>query len=502
MVNLSRLLLLNARRMASLAFSALLVGANSTAAAPKAVVPLPGKPVLNLGQYDLAALGYVVEEDLLSGVATSYQSVGELTEDGSWKAAPAGSAPFTTRLVVVRPSDPAKFNGTVVVEWLNVTGGGDWAPDWSATHRALLRNGFAWVGVSVQKVGIEGTAALAFGGLKPLKVLDPKRYADLSHPGDAFAYDIYSQAGRAVRGVGGANPLGPLKVKRVLASGESQSASYLTTYINAIDPIAKVYDGFLIHSRNRTSAEIEGTYVSASARKIPKVVRFRSDLRVPVLCVITELDLTNFFPARQPDTDRLRTWEIAGASHVDVYMASATNIDSGQESMEALAAAFAPSQDMMGDHVAKPMNAAPQHHYVMNAAIVALDHWVKDERTPAHGQLIEVAPDQDSKPLASLKRDANGNAVGGIRTPWLEVPTETLSGPGNSGPPIAILIGTTEPFDSAKLKSLYPGGKIEYLKKFGASLQQSIDDGFILSDDASEIMRLAEIMYPSNAPGQ
>jgi hypothetical protein len=339
------------------------------------VVPLPGRPLLNLGQYDLAALSFVVEEDLLSGVATSYQSVDEQTEDGQWKAAPAGRSPFITRLVVVRPSDPAKLNGTVVVEWLNVTGGGDWAPSWSAVHRVFLRKGFAWVGVSVQKLGIEGTATFGFGSLKPLKVLDPKWYADLPHPGDAFAYDIYSQAGRAVRGVDGTNLLGPLKVKRVLASAESQSASYLTTYVNAIDPSVKVYDGFLIHSRNRTSAEIEGTYVGAPNRKIPKVVRFRNDLRVPVLCPVTELDLTNFFPA-------------------------------------------------------------------------------------------------------------------------------TLSGLGKSGPRVAILIGTPEPFDSAKLTPLYPGGKIEYLKGFGTSLQQSIDAGFILSDDASEILRLAEIMYPSNAPGQ
>jgi hypothetical protein len=488
--------------MVLLSLAGLSVVAVTLAGEAKTVVPLPGRPLLNLGQYDLAALGYVVEEELLSGVATSYQAVDELAEDGRWKAAPAGSSPFTTRAVVVRPSDPAKFNGTVVVEWLNVTGGGDWAPDWSAAHRVILREGFAWIGVTVQKLGIEGTANFGFGGLRPLKVLDPKRYAELSHPGDAFAYDIYSQAGRAARGVDGSNLLGTLKAKRVLATGESQSASYLTTYVNAIDPIAKVYDGFLIHSRNRTSAEIEGTYVGATARKIPKIVRFRSDLRVPVLCVITELDLTNFFPARQPDTDKLRTWEISGASHVDVYMASTTNIDSGQESIESLAAAFAPSQDMMGEHVAKWMNAAPQHHYVMNAAVVALDRWVKDGKAPAHAPLIEVMPDQESKPMVLLKRDANGNAEGGIRTPWLEVPTETLSGLGNSGPPIAILIGTTDPFDSAKLKALYPGGKTQYLSKFAASLQQSTDAGFILADDASEILRLAELMYPSGAPSQ
>ena len=44
-----------------------------------------------------------------------------------------------------------KFNGTVVVEWLNVSGGVDAAPDWTFAHTELIREGYAWVGVSAQK---------------------------------------------------------------------------------------------------------------------------------------------------------------------------------------------------------------------------------------------------------------------------------------------------------------------------------------------------------------
>jgi hypothetical protein len=491
-------------RYACLLLAVIALAAASATAVGEQATLIQGKAVLNLGQFDLAQMGYVTEEFFLSGNATSYEAGGDLGEGGRWQAIANGSAPFTTRLICVMPSSPSKFNGSVVVEWLNVTTGGDWAPDWLATHRELLRKGFAWVGVSAQRAGIDAgvtpARGMSFGG-KPLKVQDPVRYAKLSHPGDAFAYDMFSQAGRAIRGGGDSSLLRPLKPKRLLAVGESQSASFLTTYVNAIDPIAKIYDGFLIHSRNRTSAEIDGTYVGATERKVPKVVNFRADLRTPILTVITELDLTNYFPARQPDTDRLRTWEIPGASHVDEYLANTANVDSGEESIEALAAAFAPSQEFMGGHVAKPMNAAPQHHYVMNAAIAALDRWVKDGKSPAHGPRIAVIPNQDPISSITLQRDANGNSEGGIRTPWMDVPTATLSGLGNSGALAAVLVGTTVPFDRAKLDALYPAGKVEYLKKFAAALRESIDAGFILHDDEREILALASVTYPVNVGG-
>ena len=115
---------------------------------------------------------------------------------------------------------PARWNGSVVVEWFNVSGGLDAAPDWDFTHRHLMRAGFAWVGVSAQRVGIEGGGFAAMS--LPLKTVNAERYGSLSHPGDAFAFDIFSQAGRAVRD---GRLLGGLAPRRVLAIGESQSAA-------------------------------------------------------------------------------------------------------------------------------------------------------------------------------------------------------------------------------------------------------------------------------------
>src|SRR5579864_2684327 len=118
--------------------------------------PIAGAPVLQLGQYNLGALGYVVEEFFLTGTAASYELAGERSNDGRWEARSAATAPFTTRLVACRPGNAARFNGTVVVEWLNVSGGLDAPPNWYMIHRHLLREGMAWVGVSAQIVGIKG----------------------------------------------------------------------------------------------------------------------------------------------------------------------------------------------------------------------------------------------------------------------------------------------------------------------------------------------------------
>src|SRR5262249_18303471 len=118
------------------------------------------------------------------------------------------------RILVYRPTDAKKFGGTVIVEWLNVSGGVDANPDWTQTHVEIIREGAAGVGVSAQYVGVEGGGGLVGLGISlPLKAVKPARYGSLDHPGDGFSYDMFSQAAQAVRTPSGPNPLGDLKPK-------------------------------------------------------------------------------------------------------------------------------------------------------------------------------------------------------------------------------------------------------------------------------------------------
>ena len=462
------------------------------------IASMPGKPFLILGAFDGPRLGYTEEEFAVSGDASSYRLKGDAGLDGRWKVAPSGSAPYTTRIVVVRPSDPAKFNGTVVVEWLNVSGGVDVPVEWVTAHRELTRSGFAYVAVSAQVVGVEGGPNLSGGRGMPLKTIDPARYGKLSHPGDAYAYDIFSQVGRLLKGPGGGGVLGPLKAKHVIAVGESQSAIYLTTYVNAVDPVAKVYDGFLVHSRFGVAPLFDGADAVKGPAGWPAPVKYRSDLRVPVLTLITETDLLGtpttrkgYLAARRPDSAHLRVWEIAGTAHADNYLYSVGMMDSGTAPIEKLAEAYAPTRNFRGTELAEAINSAPQHHYVTEAALARLDQWVRTGKAPPNAQPMEVEAGDHPK----LVEDVQGNTLGGVRSPWVDAPTARLSGSRSPGPAAAELVGSTQPFDKAKLDGLYPGGRRVYLEKFEASLSSAIAAGFILPADREEILGLARASY-------
>jgi len=169
---------------------------------------------------DISALGYVEEEYFLTGVARRYRPLGAPGLDGRWSVEPAGEAPFTTRLLVQKPRDTGVFNGTVFVEWANVSSGYDVLPH---DLPALLENGCVYAAVSAQYLSVHGHD----GDSKGLTSWDPQRYGSLSHPGDSFSYDIYSQAASALsphRPSGPVDPLEGLQVQRLIAVGASQSS--------------------------------------------------------------------------------------------------------------------------------------------------------------------------------------------------------------------------------------------------------------------------------------
>jgi hypothetical protein len=292
--------------------------------------------------------------------------------------------------------------------------------------------------------------------------------------------------------------MGPLKPERVIAMGESQSANFLTTYVNAVDRQVAVYDGFFIHSRFGVSAGLEG--VGGDDLGVPAAVRFRPDLRAPVLALITETDLIGarlpgYCAARRPDDAHLRVWELAGAAHADGYFFTGALTDNGALGAEQLAAVFWPAHTVPGGPLARPYNPGVPHHYVTQAAIAALDRWLRTGRPPASTPPIALAPPAQSGAKPGLRTGVHGIASGGIRTPWTEVPTMLLSGVGNAGPFLAKLVGIGEPFDRATLARLYPGGKDDYLRRFTAALDEAIAAGHLLPEDRAEILAIAAINY-------
>lgn len=435
------------------------------------VTPIPGKPNLLLGAYDLATVGYGAEEFFVSGTARSYSDTVASEED------------YTTRIVVMSPEDAAKSNGTVIVEWLNVSGGIDAPAVWFMAHREIARSGYTYVAVSVQQVGIEGGASLV-GAEMSLKAQDPQRYRELHHPGDPFAYDIFTQIGRLIR----EGAVGRLHPETILAVGESQSAMFLTAYVNDVDPDAAVFDGFLVHSRFGSAASLDGNSALDESRPVP----FREDLRVPVLTVLTETDvvdgnLPGYHRARRPDAANFRAWEIPGTSHADNYTIRVGFIDNGSAPLADIVSAYTPTDKLMGKNLSYFINFAPQHHYVLQAAVASLTHWVRAGEAPTSIPPLELTEGGQVR----FVLDANGIAVGGVRTPWVDVPIARTSGLAPNESPMSFLFGSGEPFDATKLRELYPGGSAEYLQLFAAALDRAIQMGVIVPADRAEILEIS-----------
>jgi hypothetical protein len=443
-----------------------------------------GRAVLGPGGIDLAAVGYQEQEYFLSGDAASYVADGPLASDGRWNVAKGTTAPYTTRVVVRRPIDPAAFDGTVFVEWLNVSGGLDASPDWTYAHVELIRSGAAWVGVSAQSVGIVG-GGNSLGAALALKNADPARYAALSHPGDDYSYDMFSQAGAAVWAEPG-QVLAGLEPQRVLAIGESQSAFRLSTYVNAVAPTAGVYNGYLIHSRAAIGAPL------ATGTQMPDPTLTRTDLDVPVLTFSSETDLVGdrlgYARARQPDTEVFRSWEVPGTAHADAYNLGIGDRDdgSGAADAELFAAMQVPPASVYGGIITcgSPINTGP-HTYVLRSAVAALDTWVRTGRAPGSMPQVELAAD------GSISRDADGNALGGIRTPQLDVPVAALSGTGQTGSSFCALFGTTAPLPAAALQAAHDTHE-QFVAAWTDALTTAVDSGAVLPADATNLRQVVQ----------
>ncbi len=458
-----------------LALVAALLFSATPAGAATASGPVPGDPGAagpSITTFDPAAVGYTRSEFFLSGTATAYAPapLTTLGSDGQWSVVPSGvTAPFTTRLTIMRPSDPRKFDGTVIVEWLNVTNQSDSGPDWLAAHNEIIREGHAWVGVTAQAIGVNAAKALA-----------PARYASLTHPGDSFSYDIFTQAGDAVRD--DRTILGGSKSKKLIAAGESQSAGRMVTYIDAIHPLEHTYDGYLVHSRNIAGSALSQAPQAAIPAPSPTLIR--SDLDVPVFTVQAEDDVPKYFAARQPDTKKLRTWEMAGTSHADQYTLGVGQPDTGNGAAadQMFARMLNPTNDPLPGILPpcpSPVNAGP-HHWLLQAAVHHLVAWVERGTAPPKAPRIQY----DGTAYAL---DANGNVLGGVRSPQVDAPVATLRGPGNEGGTgFCRLFGVTTPFSEAKLDTLYRSHPQFVLKWTKANLD-AVKNGYLLLPDAVEL---------------
>ena len=254
--------------------------------------------------FDLKAYGFTEQEFLIEGKANSYDVNMSLADLGKYlNTFPmTGDAkvvstdnPYRTRMMVYRPTDPGKFNGTVIVEWVNATNTWDTPIHWFEQKNMILRDGYAYAWISNQDMTVSGANGL--------KAWSPKLYdsLDVTNGGkfaaEELSWDIFSQAAKAIRT--DTKVLGGLAVRKVLAVGESQSAMRVSIYLNSHHPLTgNIYDGALVTNSG---------------------VAQRTDLAIPIIKILTETEMaqaaTNETTVLQPDTPKYKTWFVTGSTH-------------------------------------------------------------------------------------------------------------------------------------------------------------------------------------------
>ena len=349
---------------------------------------------------------------------------------------------------------------------------------------------------------MDGGASL-LGMDMSLKSQDPTRYAALHHPGDAFAYDIFSQVGATLQERRGLrHPRRPARATRrrprrvavgdvphhlhqrrrsarpglrrlpgafPIRAGRPAGRQF---HIRRIEPLGR-------HRRRRSRSG--RTCASRSSRSSPKPT-FSAACRHGLLL-------------RQAARQRwLRVWEIPGAAHADNYTIQVAPIDTGSAPLDDIVAAYAPTNMLMGQQLGHYINFAPQHHYVVQAAIAALTTWVRTGEPapscPAHrGARNRSAPTDSGsqRPRPGRHQDAVGGRPDRADIRRRRPEESRTSWPRSSAPANR----STPPRCAGSTRRA-----TEYLESFTAALDAAIQSGFILPADRAEILELAAATYP------
>jgi Alpha/beta hydrolase domain len=358
------------------------------------------------------------------------------------------AAPYQSRMLVRLPTDPRKFNGTVIVEWLNVTAQKDIETLWPIVGEYAMRHGYGFVDVDAQQVGV-------CCGPMSLKTWDPERYATLVHPGDEFAYDIYSQAIRALRhpsenlapplsGAPAVDPMQGMKVKHLVAAGASQSSSELTKFINGGYNRGEI-DAYAL------ARGLGGTY---------------DDFSTP----IWQLDEETAPAYAQPDNPHFRLWEEAGTAHdPEVHW----NYIAREE-----------QRDETAPGVPDPIEAGCSINrgsvdYSARAQLAWIAKYFKT------GTMGPSMPRLLRNSAGEAERDANGMAEGGVRQPFIQAPVAYNAGTG------CPLFGTYRGWTPAMIQSLYPTHQA-YVAAIKKSSAYDVKQGWLLPEDRKDAIAKAQ----------
>jgi hypothetical protein len=428
-------------------------------------INVPGTTPLSATAVDLAAAGYTAREFYAAGLANRYTGANANTLTTA-SLLDSGN-PYRTRVMVRYPARD-KFNGTLAVEWANVTIGVDFEFATAEASEYLLRKGYAVAIVSAQRDGVERA-----------KTWSPQRYAGLSVDvnrcgvsgtslctGDPLSYDIYAQITQALKDNVGrtAAPMPGLHVKDAIAIGQSQSAARLAIYYNTIQPLHNVFDGFAYWDRSG---------------------QLRSDLTVPAISVESE-GLAGSFGGDQWTTSKYtRKWDVAGTTHASLYGAQYIEAISQRDQSilqpDGQPKTFFAWINQNNSCAKLPPFTTVDVGLVDDNAIDAVRDWYKKGRPAAPSVSFQVDP------AGFPVRDADGKVLGGLRLPQFLVPIADQG--ALNGPTFPCNVsGWHRYYTRAELKAMYKNHG-RYVSKVINIIEPLVREGYVLKHDAEAAIR-------------
>jgi hypothetical protein len=449
---------------------------------------------------NLPAHGYVEEEYFVSGTANIYQY------DSNWnRTLKQANVPYTTRMVIRRPTDRAKFSGTVQYECGHPQMGN--TGNWNATKDYILRHGDIFVGVMCGADLItRRTPATAppTGAPFVLKWFDAKRYAPIDWPeDDGIRYDVIAQTGALLKSKDKSNPLAAYNVQRIYCAGWSFTGSLWRVYINEgfhdeyrMPNGSPIFDGYLLGISSSTFSGGYDPLNNDQNLPVGNPRRVTKSVDVPVIEQMSENEaITNFGP-QAPESDDLksrhRLYEVPGLTHGN-GLGSGVNGMRFQLTQHGYPAGAArggvnaacrptPSDVPMGD--------------IAIASLSNMDAWARKNIPPPHAPRMKIDP----ATKLGLK-DTYGNTEGGLRTAQLDVPlarygdnldpactVQRPQSPAGSG----FISVWRFPLSQEQLAVLYKN-KDDYLSKFKKRLDELVKDHWLLQPEADKQFEIAKV---------
>jgi hypothetical protein len=395
---------------------------------------------------------YTEAEYQLVGTANSY--AGPAT--GPASVVSSGHR-YVTRVLARYPKQRARFSGRVVIEPFNTTYGVDRDALWIHVGAMLQAQGDAWIGISVR----------AWSAAE-LQRRDPARYAEIEISSNDLAWDMLRAIGTLVKQGGEQSPLQHLPVRHVYLGGYSQSAVDTATFAATFGALTRTTDGRPVYDGYFPASHAASLTPVAVGEGLPKFEYApMPPAGVPVIEVQPQSDVEGFSieefvnpgaaSVRREDADspqdRFRSYEVAGAPHA----AKIVGCD--------------------GDGSSFPLPA------FLRAALQLLFRWAEDDITPPAAPRIALRIDDV---VAEAHVDQFGNAIGGVPSPFLEVPIACYRAHSTPGP-LCMLAGLETALPSEVIAGRY-GDVQTYLAEFAISLDATIIAGFLLQDDRPALL--------------